>query len=232
MFFNNKQDTNDILRSLDCIEKYIKESVNSMECKDNLCSGTNKLIKEKINNISKLLQEKNTEDITIYGEIMLCAEKLSDGFTHDRIVKESSNDKLNYIAKSINTMSEKLQFALSSIEKVLNEYSKQNFLHEIDETIFRGGDLKKMTQGINFLKEEITKQLTSTYRTSLVLQKESKSLLEISSTLSNSTTTQAASLEETSAAIEEITSTIKVIQKWQVKWKPMVVMLSSLLVVV
>ncbi len=209
MFFKNNQDSNDILKALDTIEDYIKEDINKIEQSDNTCSGTDKLIMEKILNISNLIQSKNTEDLTIYGEIMLCAEKLSDGFTEDRVTKESSNNKLNYIAKTMNVMSEKLQKALANIEKILNEYSQQNFLHEIDETMFRGGDFKKMTQGINFLKKEITKQLESTYRTSLVLQKESTDLLDISSNLSQSTTTQAASLEEASAAIEEITSTIK-----------------------
>jgi hypothetical protein len=29
---------------------------------------------EKILNISNIIQSKNTEDLTIYGEIMLCAE--------------------------------------------------------------------------------------------------------------------------------------------------------------
>ncbi|TLP35584.1 methyl-accepting chemotaxis protein [Arcobacter arenosus] len=209
MFFKNNKDSNEILKALDTIESYIKEDINKIENSNNTCSGTDKLIMEKILNISNIIQSKNTEDLTIYGEIMLCAEKLSDGFTEDRITKETSNDKLNYIAKTMNVMSEKLQKALANVDKILNEYSQQNFLHEIDETMFRGGDFKKMTQGINFLKEEITKQLTSTYRTSLVLQKESNALMEISSNLSQSTTTQAASLEETSAAIEEITSTIK-----------------------
>ncbi|WP_421716686.1 methyl-accepting chemotaxis protein [Arcobacter arenosus] len=209
MFFKNNKDSNEILKALDTIESYIKEDINKIENSNNTCSGTDKLIMEKILNISNIIQSKNTEDLTIYGEIMLCAEKLSDGFTEDRITKETSNDKLNYIAKTMNVMSEKLQRALANVDKILNEYSQQNFLNEIDETMFRGGDFKKMTQGINFLKEEITKQLTSTYRTSLVLQKESNALMEISSNLSQSTTTQAASLEETSAAIEEITSTIK-----------------------
>jgi len=209
MFFKNNQDSNDILKALDTIESYVKEDINKIESSDNICSGKDKLIMEKILNISNLIQSKNTEDLTIYGEIMLCAEKLSDGFTEDRVTKESSNNKLNYIAKTMNVMSEKLQKSLTNIEKILNEYSQQNFLNEIDETMFRGGNLKKMTQGINSLKEEITKQLKSTYRTSLVLQKESTDLLDISSNLSQSTTTQAASLEEASAAIEEITGTIK-----------------------
>ena len=208
MLFGRSQDDEDILNALQLLESCIKIELNSIDLKENLCSSSNKIIMDKIIDISKLIQTKQKEDITVYGEIMLCAEKLSDGFAEDRISKTTSNDKLNYIAKSINIMSKKLQTSLLDIEEKLEEYSNQNFLNSINEDMFRGGELKKLSEGINYLKNEITKQLHSTYRTSLVMQKESKTLMENSTHLSESTTSQAASLEETSAAIEEITSIV------------------------
>jgi len=208
MLFGNKKNTNEISKALDTIEQFINNEINSIDLNDNNCDGQDKIIMDKIINISKIIENKQKEELTIYGELMICSEKLSDGFTNDRITRKSSNDKLNYIAKSINNMSEKLDNSLSDIENILEQYSNQNFLSSIDEKKFRGGSLKKLSSGINYLKEEITKNLVSTYRTSLVMQKESLTLLEDSSQLSDSTTTQAASLEEASAAIEEITSTI------------------------
>jgi methyl-accepting chemotaxis protein len=74
MFFKNNKDSNEILKALDTIESYIKEDINKIENSNNTCSGTDKLIMEKILNISNIIQSKNTEDLTIYGEIMLCAE--------------------------------------------------------------------------------------------------------------------------------------------------------------
>jgi len=202
---NNKQDL--LLEALDNIEMYINDDLNKINIKNNTYRKKNHLIMNKIIKISELIQSKQNEDLLIYGEIMLCTEKLSDGFTEDRITKTTSNNKLNYIAKSINNMSEKLQKSLYTIDKRLEEYSNQNFLNSIDENMFRGGDLKKLTLGINSLKEEITQQLKTTYRTSLVLQKESARLLENSTQLSTSTTQQVASLEEVSAASEEISTT-------------------------
>lgn len=207
MLFNNKKDIEEITKALDTIELFINNEINSIDL-NNKCSGSNKIIMDKIINISKTIENKQKEELTIYGEIMICSEKLSDGFTNDRITRQTSNDKLNYIATSINNMSQKLDNSLNDIEQILEEYSNQNFLNSINEDGFRGGSLKKLSSGINYLKEEITKNLISTYRTSLVMQKESTTLLEDSSQLSNSTTSQAASLEEVSAAIEEITSTI------------------------
>ena len=201
---NNDQDS--LLEALDKIEMYINDDLNKINEQNNTCRKKNYLLMNKILKISELIQAKQNEDLLIYGEIMLCTEKLSDGFTEDRITKTTSNNKLNYIAKSINTMSEKLQKSLQVVDERLEEYANQNFLNSIDENMFRGGDLKKLTLGINSLKEEITEQLKTTYRTSLVLQKESARLLENSTQLSTSTTQQVASLEEVSATSEEISN--------------------------
>ncbi|WP_417333845.1 methyl-accepting chemotaxis protein [Halarcobacter sp.] len=204
MFFKSNN-TENIINALDQIEEFVKGNTNSIEL-DELKKDDRVL--KKIHSLANLIENKQEEDVTIYGEIMICAEKLSDGFIDDRITKTTSNAKLNYIAKTFNKMSNKLEESLIEIDKVLDEYSKQNFLTSINEDLFRGGELKNLSIGVNYLKDEITKNLMSTYRTSLVMQKESKVLLENSTNLSEATSSQAASLEETSAAIEEITNRI------------------------
>ncbi|WP_419773754.1 methyl-accepting chemotaxis protein [Halarcobacter sp.] len=204
MFFKSNN-TENIINALDQIEEFVKGNTNSIELDE--LKKDDKVLK-KIHSLANLIAHKQEEDVTIYGEIMICAEKLSDGFIDDRITKTTSNAKLNYIAKTFNKMSNKLEESLIEIDKVLDEYSKQNFLTSINEDLFRGGELKNLSIGVNYLKDEITKNLMSTYRTSLVMQKESKVLLENSTNLSEATSSQAASLEETSAAIEEITNRI------------------------
>ena len=203
MFFM-KNNNVEALQLLDNIESYIKNDINSIPINE----SSNILLK-KIIDIAKLIEEKQTEDLTVYGEIMLCAEKLSDGFTNDRISKESSNEKLNYISKTLNTMSKKLDSSLSQIDIILKEYSDLNYMNSIDEELFRGGNLKELSVGLNFLREQITKSLQVTYRTSLIMQKESKTLQENASMLSSSSMTQASALEEAAASIEELTSTVK-----------------------
>ncbi len=208
MFFY-KKDTNSLLEVLEQIKLYINNDINKIpEIHNNCSSSSNKIIMDKILEISRLIQDKKIEDLLVFGEIMLCAEKLSDGYTHDRILKQTSDYKVAYIAKTINTMSERFEKSLNEIEDILSQYANQNFLNSIDEKMFRGGSLKNLTIGINYLKDEITKNLQSTYQMSLLMQQESSKLLENSLDLSNSTSLQAASLEEVSASIDEITSTI------------------------
>lgn len=209
MFFNHSKNSKEILKALEQIEDYINEDINKIEQIDNKLSGVDRLVMEKIISISNKIQSKTKEDVIVFGEIMICAEKLSDGYTHDRITKGTSNNKVNYIAKTINTMSIKLHDSLSDIEKKLQEYSNQNFINPINENVFRGGELKNLAVGVEYLRKQINKQLLATYEASVILQKESAKLMAESSSLSQSTTNQAVSIEETSAAIEEITSTIK-----------------------
>ncbi len=207
MLFKNN-DSQTILNAINKIEQFLDNDINSLPLAKNSCKGQNKIVMDRLIKLSDKLVAKHKEELTIFGEIMLVSEKLSDGFTEDKITRETSNEKLNYIAKSINRMSKKLEDALSNIDKILNEYSQQNFLNNIDENLFRGGDLKNLSIGINYLRDEITKNLTSTYRTSLVMQKESKILLDNSSKLSESTSIQASSLEQTVVEIDEITNRI------------------------
>jgi methyl-accepting chemotaxis protein len=204
MFFKNNDD---VVEALEKIESFIKGDSNNITI-ENINTSNNKVVLEKVSNIAKLLVDKQTEDIKVYGEIMLCSGKLSDGYTHDKVTAQTSNEKLNYIGKTINNMSSKLEQALEKIDHALKEYSNQNFLEKVDEDLFRTGSLKDLTIGINHLRKQISESLLSTYRTSLVMQKESANLLEDSTSLSNATSIQAASLEETAAAIDEITATI------------------------
>ncbi|WP_320033742.1 methyl-accepting chemotaxis protein [Halarcobacter sp.] len=211
MFFSNKKKNKHILEALETIDVYIKNEVNSIDeiIEQDLDKDTKTVI-NTIKSLSKLIESKQTEDLTLYGEIMLSTEKLSDGYTDDRISITTSNEKLNYISKSINVMSDKIDKNVTEICNILQEYSKQNYLKSIDENLFKGGKLKDLSRGINFLQNEITNNLKTSYKTSMLLKEESNLLLENSSSLFESTSNQAVAIEETSAAIEEITKTVSI----------------------
>ncbi len=140
---------------------------------------------------------------------MLSTEKLSDGYTTDRITIKTSNEKLNYIAKSINAMTEKLDQSLTEIADTLKEYGEQKYIKDIDETLFKGGKLQELAKGINYLKGEITNNLRTKYKTSISLKNKSLDLLDNAMALSDATNSQVSAIEETSAAIEEITNTTR-----------------------
>ena len=207
MFLSNKKDVDLLVSFIDQFDSYIKSDINSFDIPE---ESTKKLkkIEDKIVNLAQYIKDQKTQDIKVFGEIMLVCEKLSDGFTDDEITEKSSDAKINYISKTINSMSTKLDNALREVTQRLKEYENQNYLQSINEDAFRGGELKNLLIGINSLKNKVTNNLARNYRQGLVLKEESELLKEESKKLADSTMIQASTIEETAASIEEITATI------------------------
>ncbi|OUR72847.1 hypothetical protein A9Q76_03080 [Arcobacter sp. 31_11_sub10_T18] len=206
MFFNTKKDKKAILNTLDLLEKYIVEDINKIDETHTCSSGDFKEIEKKLSSINTLIQKRDQKNLTVYGEIMLACEKLSDGFTNDKITSTADDIKINYIAKSLNTMFDKLNTGINNALEVLSQYENQNYLNKIETQLFRGGAFKQLFEGVNSLNDKIVEQVSSTYKQGLILEKESSILTKKATTLSNSAQHQAAAIEETAAAIVEISS--------------------------
>jgi len=206
MFFNTKKNKQAILNNLDLLEKYIVEDINKIEEKQACSSGDFRDIEKKLSSINSLIQKRDQKNLTVYGEIMLACEKLSDGFTDDKITTTADDIKINYIAKSLNTMFDKLNTGISNALEVLSQYENQNYLNKIETQLFRGGAFKQLFEGVNSLNDKIVEQVSDTYKQGLVLEKESSVLTRKAATLSDSAQQQAAAIEETAAAIVEISS--------------------------
>jgi len=208
MFFSNEKSIDNILSTLEHFEEYIKGDVNSLEFDKSFNNKKLKRIEDKILSISSHLETQKTQDLKVYGEIMLVCEKLSDGFTDDEVVEVSSDAKINYIAKTINQTVTKLDNSLQEVTSILNEYENSDFRKNVDENLFRGGELQNLLVGLNNLQSGITEKIAQGYRIGLVLEHESSTLKNEVTVLSESTQKQAVAIEETAAAIEEITSNI------------------------
>ena len=207
MFFSNKKDLNHLISFLDNFESYVKNDANHLDIPEEETKKF-KLIENKILNIAEYMKTQRKQDIKVFGEIMLVCEKLSDGFTDDHISEVSNDAKINYISKTVNNMSSKLDTSLKEVTLRLKDYEEQNYLESINEDLFRGGELKNLLNGINSLKDKVTNNLVKSYRQGLVLKEESILLKEESKKLAESTMIQASTIEETAASIEEITATI------------------------
>ena len=208
MFFSNKNDINHILESLEHFEEYIKGGINDLEFSDTFEHKKLKLIEDKVLNIANHLKSQRIQDLKVYGEIMLVCEKLSDGYTDDEVVETSSDEKINYIAKTINQTVLRIDDSLQKVTTVLNEYENSDFRNSVDETLFRGGELQNLLKGLNNLQDGITQRIKQGYRIGLALEHESSVLKNEAINLSNSTQTQAVAIEQTAAAVEQITANI------------------------
>jgi methyl-accepting chemotaxis protein len=209
MFFsNNSNDTNTILSMLDEIEKYIKNDINELKIDSNINGGNLSQISQKVSSIASYLQQKQDHDLEVYGEVMLVCEKLSDGYTDDRISQKTEDEKLNYVAYSINKAMDNLTNSLEQVISVLKEYENNDYRSSVNIDLFRGGLLRELLLGINKLQEGITDRVLQAYKIGLTMEHQSDILQDEVSKLSGSTARQAAAVEETAAAIEEITASI------------------------
>ena len=209
MIINPKKDKNQILESLRLFKSYIAGDINNLNELETNCTNEHfKEIQQEIVDIAHLLENENKNSLTLYGEIMLASEKLADGSTDDIISIHSHDPKLNYISKTLNNTFSKLNNVLTELTLRLNEYSDLNYMNDLDESAFRGGQLKNMIIGINELRDTITTNLVHAHRESKVLEHESQVLKGKSQLLLDSTQTQATAIEETAAAVVEISANI------------------------
>ena len=205
MFFSNNSNK-DILKVLCEIEKSLNNEINKIELKDLKLTGE---IGQKLESICSTINRKNDEELQIFGEIMLVSEKLASGIVSDRIsFTNSSNYKLNYIAETINNLASYLEKSLGLIKNTLLSYGQYDYTKKLDESLVKN-DFRILFEEINTLRQTITNMLIENKSNGLTLQNSSKILLENVNTLNISSSKAAASLEETSAALDEVTTNIR-----------------------
>jgi methyl-accepting chemotaxis protein len=208
MFFSNNRDIENLLKTLEEFESYIKGDLNKVELSPLTSDKNMRAIEEKILSIANHIQTEKTEDLRVFGEIMLVCEKLSDGYTNDSVTQKSSDGKINYVAYSINEAVKNISHSLEQVCDVLHEYENNDYRRSIDEELFRGGQFQELLIGINNLQKGITSRVLSAYKIGITLEHQSDILQSEVANLSRSTTEQAAAVEETAAAVEEITANI------------------------
>ena len=208
MLFSDKGNDS-ILEALDNIDSFINNNINSIPQITGTCSGFNQKIKEKLEKISLSLKIKNEEELQVYGEVMLISEKLADGNINDKIHHtNTSNQKLNYIANTFNSLVDNLKFTIHTILDILDSYSKHDYTKKLEIPGLQG-EFKMLVDGVNTLRQTITAMLIENKANGLTLDKTSNILLVNVDKLNLSSNEAAASLEQTAAAIEEITSNIR-----------------------
>ncbi|MCG3690854.1 methyl-accepting chemotaxis protein [Aliarcobacter butzleri] len=209
MFFNKKKDNQNILIALDNIEKYLRNDINYLPDINFEVKEKNKEIKNKLDSIFSLLNRKNNEEFMIYGELMLVCEKITNGLIGDKIFHvNTSNEKLNYIAKTINILVDNLKNVIEQIISTLNDYSNYNYLNKLSTNSI-SNDFERVFSGINKLQETITVMLVENKSNGLTLDKSSNILLSNVDKLNLSSNEAAVSLEQTASSIEEIALNIK-----------------------
>ena len=176
MLFSDKGNDS-ILEALDNIDAFINNQINSIPQINGTCNGFNQRIKEKLERISLSLKIKNEEELQVYGEIMLISEKLTDGNINDKIHHtNTSNEKLNYIANTFNSLVDNLKFTIQTILATLESYSRHDYSKKLEIPGLQG-EFKSLVDGVNTLRQTITLMLIENKSNGLTLDKTSDILL-------------------------------------------------------
>ena len=210
MFFGNSKskftpkDENDIEHIIDTIEAFIDGNSNTISLETSADIKFQKIQKRLIS-LAKKITDNSRDDLIVQGEMMILLEKVSDGFMDDRITSKSSNNRLEYTAKSINIMVQNLEKNLNSMIAVLNLYQSGNYREKIDENIYRGGELKKLSVGINRLQSELSDIFKDNLTHGIELEKSSKVLNEKMIYLDTAIEYQVKVIDKTAKELDNIT---------------------------
>ena len=198
-----------ILKALDDIDSFINNKINTIPQMNGTCTGFNAKVKEKLEKISLSLKIKNDEELQVYGEVMLISEKLADGNINDKIHHtNTSNEKLNYISKTFNSLVDNLNSTIRTILGTLENYSNHDYSEKLEIPGLQG-EFKMLIDGVNTLRQTITAMLIENKANGLTLDKTSDILLINVDKLNQSSNNAATSLEESAASLEDITSNIR-----------------------
>ena len=197
---------------LEQLNNAFKELVENKELKsDKLHIDSNDEIGEVVNSFNAYMSklEKNRK---LDEEVVKGAEKIinlaKSGFYHEKIEKSSNNAIINSLKDSINNMIKDMDNKMKLISKVLAEYGSGNYKFKIEE-INSSGAIKSIVLSLNVMGNNSSELLATILTTGKELSNNIDILKSTTSRLSKASSSQAASLQEFTASIKNITETIQ-----------------------
>ncbi len=161
------------------------------------------VINKNINRTETLMKE----DLKLIEEVKAVVNSAKNGDLTKRVLVSTKNANLEELKEIFNEMlsvtSTNVSQNLNQLKEVLLQFKNLNFTQRIKD------DSGLVAVGLNELAEIINKMLIENKSIGLKLDYSSKQVLDNMKKLNNSTNEAAASLEETSAALEEITGNIR-----------------------
>jgi methyl-accepting chemotaxis protein len=182
---------------------YEKNTFDYIESNSN--SKVNNVIK-KWNSEIKKIDNRNKEDLKVLGEIVLTADKVEQGIYNCRINATSTTPTIHTLTLTLNKMLHSLNDSTTSILKVVNSYTNNDFTDSIKVIDKYKDDMKLLMESIIILGKTLEKNAKANFENGETLQHNSIMMTSSMNNLALKANDQAASLEETAAAVLEITS--------------------------
>ena len=180
---------------------------NEIEKKSNDEIGT---LVDSFNGYINKLKAGYAEDSKVIEEVDKVIAKVNNGFYIYKIEQNSSNNQIKRLRDSINTMIDRTNENLMTINNILLEYGNSNFTtNSLDSNTNVNGVISSLIASSKLVGVNVSEFLSMLVASGRKLNDDTNILSTSATRLSDSANEQAASLEETAAAVEEITSIVK-----------------------
>jgi methyl-accepting chemotaxis protein len=157
------------------------------------------------------LKDGIKEDAIVIREVDEVISKVNNGFYVYKIEKNTSNQQVQELKNSINSMISRTNENLVNLNNVLLQYGNSDFTTNIEnnEPHEVNGIISSLTSSTKLIGVTVSEFLSLITTSGRKLNENTNTLSTSAESLSNSANEQAASLEETAAALEEVTSIVK-----------------------
>jgi methyl-accepting chemotaxis protein len=151
------------------------------------------------------------QDKKVVQEIDDVMQKVGNGFFSYSIHEVGATTEVETLRQNINDMLKNTKVKLDNLNKYLDQYGKGNYKFRLSQDESRGmyGDFGTLSTRMTGLGYDISSFMAMFSNALDSLNSNTDTLISTSQNLSQSSTRQAASLEETAAAVEQITSNIR-----------------------
>jgi methyl-accepting chemotaxis protein len=204
---------NNIVYGLNSYRIYFEEFLNFIAMKQNKIDRVTPKINDEfgdmINQLNAVVDNfdsKFKNDMKVIGEIVLTLDKVEQGIFKCRVKANTENPMIATLKSTINNMLTTLEGNMVELEKVTNLYANDNFKEKINISPRLKARLLSVMTGVNALGDSLTISAKKNLSNGQTLQSNANIMKDSMYNLSSKANEQAASLEETSAAVEEITS--------------------------
>jgi methyl-accepting chemotaxis protein len=169
-------------------------------------------ISTMINNNIEEIEKKVKQDRDAINGILSVTNKASNGFMVYRIKEKAHSDEINEIIESLNKMLGDIDYSISSVMKIIQEFANANYAYEIKiPHSINKGNLISLINGMAILGKTNSEIFALIDSYSNELSSGAMSLSSISEQLSVSTASQVSQLEHASKTIADFTQSISLI---------------------
>ena len=183
----------------------------------------NKLIittKDEFGTMSGVINENIDEvvegikrDNAMIGELNNAVNIVNKGKLGVSISQEPNNPSLIELKRLLNSFFSGITNNIRGVTAILNTYSKNDFTPTIEVPAGAEADLRDMVAGVANMGEVVRKMLTNNLEDAKVLEEKATMLAVSMKNLTDSTSKQSDSIQESAAAVEQMSSSMNAISQ-------------------